>query len=34
MGVELMQKIVKDQLCVPASFGRSINSIWLAVLAQ
>jgi transposase-like protein len=34
IGVELMQKIVKDQFCVPASFGRSTNSIWLAVLAQ
>ena len=34
MGVELMQKIVKDQFRVPASFGRSAHSIWQAVLAQ
>ena len=26
MGVELMQKIVKDQFRVPASFGRSAHS--------
>jgi hypothetical protein len=34
MGIELLQKIVKGQFRLPASFGRSAVSIWQAVLAQ
>jgi transposase-like protein len=33
MGIELMQKIVKGQFRVPASFDRIAASIWQAVLA-
>ena len=32
-GVELVQKIVKGQFHVPASFGPTLASVWSNVLA-